>query len=394
LNRTISQTSSRTHVSTTSSTARLPTKSSATKLSTSKSSPTTPSPPPSIPPLDLRPPFPGPHPSHGGIGPPLRPPKVATLRTLPTITDRSQGSDAEEFDGGDDDDRESLHAESFVTASDSIPGDTRDIDAPTDVDITDVELGNPLYQSSQAELASLPSVDTSQSLPSTSESFIRRRWDHDASFGTGVVTFRVKRQWMSLSPGFWAFWLGFFFPPLWLVGGWHFTNFGEQPPRLTFWEFYFNAGYWAGTVCGWRKKAKKEKDPPLPQWVREKQGSESRRARLNDPKRSLRGISFGYPFVPRPIATPRKEGRCAKVFRDVLQVLGKPNRLLDKIGRLKLTEVRGRPESNRRMFDPWIQRCRYAFCYALTLLCLGLFTSSAYLIIYYTRRLSRHHASL
>jgi hypothetical protein len=42
-----------------------------------------------------------------------------------------------------------------------------------------------------------------------------------------------------LTPAFWVFWLGFLFPVLWPVGGWHFTNLGEQPPKSSVWEWYF-----------------------------------------------------------------------------------------------------------------------------------------------------------
>jgi hypothetical protein len=43
----------------------------------------------------------------------------------------------------------------------------------------------------------------------------------------------------SFTPAFWTFWIGFLFPVLWLVGGWHFTNIGEMPPKYTIWEWFF-----------------------------------------------------------------------------------------------------------------------------------------------------------
>jgi len=55
---------------------------------------------------------------------------------------------------------------------------------------------------------------------------------------------------------------------------------------------------------------------------------------------------------------------------------------------VRLVEVRGRPESGRRMFDPWIQRCRYALCYALLLLAVGLCVACAWLIVANTRQMA------
>jgi hypothetical protein len=311
---------------------------------------------------------------------------------MPTITGSSGSEEYIDDEYGEDDDLESLHAESFVTASDAVGvlpapmGDEDIADANSEVDVE------------RSRTMSLPSVQSSQSRPSASESFISRRWERDVPLGSGVVTFRAKRQWISATPAFWAFWFGFVCPCLWLVGGWHFTRFGEQPPRLTFWEYYFNAGFWKEKLCG-GKRRKSLSDGvstvrvvdhhPLPKWVTEKQVSDDGRARLNDPKRSLRGISFGYPFIPRPVQLI-PTGLVAwnvRLARHIVEILQKPNRLFDHFYGVKLKEVRGRPESGRRMFDPWIQRCRYAFCYALVLLCVGLCTASTYLIIYNTRQL-------
>lgn len=314
---------------------------------------------------------------------------------MPTITG-SSGSEGYIDDEYGDDDLESLHAESFVTASDAIGERV----PPTPVCEEDTTDAHSHVDAERSRTTSLPSVHSGQSRPSASESFISRRWDRDAGLGSGVVTFRAKRQWISSTPAFWAFWLGFICPFLWLVGGWHFTRFGEQPPRLTFWEFYFNAGYWKERLCaGKRPKPLPQgasmitvtpaEHHPLPKWVAEKQSSDDGRARLNDPKRSLRGISFGYPFIPRPVQlVPR--GLPAwniRLARRIFGIIQKPNRIFDHFYGVKLKEVRGRPESGRRMFDPWIQRCRYAFCYALVLLCVGLCTACTYLIIYNTRQL-------
>jgi len=137
--------------------------------------------------------------------------------------------------------------------------------------------------------------------------------------------------------------------------------------------------------------------PALPRWVAEKQSSDDGRMRLNDAKRSLKGISFGYPFISRPpyssqgstvsSSTPVPPPPPPSVARKVLMWIEKPNRVLDQLYGVKLREVQGRPESGRRMFDPWIQRCRYAFCWTMLVLAIGLCVACAYLIVVNTRRL-------
>ena len=418
LNRTVSQTSSRTHASTTSSVVPR-----STNTKTSE--------PPSLPQPDLRPPFPGPHPSHTGSGPPLRPPRQPRpghMSGLSTIIGSEEGGSRYTTDD----------VASFVTASsyearDSIVGgateDPEDHDNAEEEEEGeeegDEEMGKltvfrPLPSASGESRAELMSIHSGQShVQSASESFIARRWESDAGYGSGgrVTVLRSKRQvWLDTTPAFWAFWLGFVCPFLWPIGGWHFTHFGEQPPRLTFWEFYFNSRYWKERLLfcvsarkrrkslealeqpihqaremarvSLQRKDKKQNPPPVTRWVAEKQPTEQRRERLNDPKRSMRGISFGYPFIPRPVPVrPRREDWLARALRRLLVIVTAPNRVFDHLYGVKLLEVRGRAESSRRMFDPWIQRCRYAFCYSLILLSIGLCTASAYLIVYNTRQL-------
>ncbi|ESK91696.1 hypothetical protein Moror_10670 [Moniliophthora roreri MCA 2997] len=415
VNRSMSQASHKSSISTTSSVAA----------------------PPVLPPLDLRPPFPGPHPSAEGGGPQLRPKKSVTV--MPTITAGS----SEEYDEGGD-------SESYITATETphtqspsysrvsgsgsrsrsgsgsgsgsgsvTPRARHSVGAGTSTTIPPIAIATTStpnrieYTNTEISMIRSEATVSPGAAPSPSESFIRRRWDRDAPYGNGIVTFRVKRQkwWANATPAFWAFWWGFLCPVLWLIGGWHFTNFGEQPPRLTFWEFYFNMGYWKEKLFGVRRKdakfvgkdeasvlgAEKGKAkapqnnsvPRLTRWVSEKQSSDFRRARLNDPKRSLRGIiSFGYPFVPRPAPISDHDdtifGRLAKLTK---KTLAKPNRCFDQIYGVKLTDVQGKREGARRMFDPWIQRCRYAFCYGMLLLCAGLGTATALLLIVNTRDL-------
>ena len=464
---------------------------------------------PCIPPLDLRPCFPGPHPSSklstDSDVPQLRPPKFTKQgggagHRLSVIRGSVVRSDAEDVLAMDDEegeedeeeeeegagyDVESLHADSFVTATTNSNEDEEEDedDHENDEKPTETAVGS----TAQAKGASLHSTPTHTSqLPSTTispsgsansatgggDSFITRRWDRDAALGLSLslspTKFRERKQHRffnpnssfitNLTPAFWAFWLGFLFPVLWLVGGWHFTNRGEQPPKSTLWEWYFwrmKGGWWRRVFvecqCIRRKKGgggsegfknhkrgdsqqqqqqqqiqiQMQEGPPrriprprtrssnsyshsqlrsgkvfpaLPRWVAEKQSTDDGRMRLNDAKRSLKGISFGYPFISRP-PYPSQQGSTlssssstpplspSSLARKVLVWIERPNRVLDQLYGVKLREVQGRPESGRRMFDPWIQRCRYAFCWMMLVLAIGLCVASAYLIVVNTRRL-------
>lgn len=391
--------------------------------------------------------------------------------------------DIEEADGDDEEyERESLHAESFVTAGTSDAGQH---DAEQGVELatfTPRDGGSwrtPTPPSARAagtpsprptSLTSDPGVPEGASAVGsrTGDSFILRRWDAAAALtasptsptagGPGAPALSAAARWpfrtpspdrgagLARTPAFWAFWLGFVCPMLWLVGGWGLTHAGERPPRASAaaWYLWRPAGGLARAArrvlrcCGSaRRRSRKEKQvargsqdsagsggsagadsgvaiplpgtavagaaqrrrgkrrstdaaaragqvyPALPRWVAEKQRTDDGRMRLNDPKRSLRGISFGYPFVPRPppASRPTREGA-------VWHFLGAPNRALDALYGVRLMEVRGRPESGRRMFDPWIQRCRYALCYALLLLAVGLCVACAWLIVVNTRRMA------
>ncbi|KAF9530551.1 hypothetical protein CPB83DRAFT_850526 [Crepidotus variabilis] len=359
--------------------------------------------------------------------------------------------------------RESLHADSFVTAGASHNGERGQR--------SNVELAPMPGQESLKDKTSAGSMPRStgdsvrteartinqrasiggRGTPgSVGESFIHRRWDRVEGYGNGgplssspETTFKAKKEpnWAirmsSFTPAFWAFWLGFLFPVLWLVGGWHFTNAGEMPPKYTVWEWYFwnrrwrarswfkgkmrnLLGCWKRTT-GRKREARKSVDstlsfgdnlpqqrrqgrrrsskaragkvyPALPRWVAEKQSTDDGRMRLNDPKRSLRGIQFGYPFISRPPTSQASygSGRIAGSRPMFLRILTSPNRLLDQLYGVKLKEVRGRPESGRRMFDPWVQRSRYAFCYGLLLLAAGLCTACVYLISINTKNLHKN----
>ncbi|KAK0460707.1 uncharacterized protein EV420DRAFT_226821 [Desarmillaria tabescens] len=360
LNRTGSQSSSRTHISTTQSET-----------------------PPSIPPLDLRPPFPGPHPSHDGDGPALRPRKSLNFIHMPTIGSEEEGPSGSEYGG--ESDIASLHADSFVTASDSLHERSSSSYDAGPVPFADRDSKPDEFPS----LTTVDSADPPRSPPSASESFIARRWDRFASLYAGPITFETKPSRLSLSPACWAFWLGFLCPFLWLVGGWHFTNFGEQPPRLTFCDFYFNIGYWKVVYfCHGRRREKKGKECVLPRWVEEKSEQSNEVARMNDARRSRRGFLFGYPFVPRPtVPSGRRQGSFRCCWDMGVKTFSKPNWFLDHFYGIRLSEVKGRKETGRRMIDPWIQRCRYAFCYLVVLFFAGLLAGAIYLLVINTKGL-------
>ncbi|KAJ3780745.1 hypothetical protein GGU10DRAFT_368686 [Lentinula aff. detonsa] len=386
------------------------------------------------------------YPSQEGDGStPLRPGKTSGV--LPTIlagsseeyqigneaTESSYGGEDEEMKEDKSEDTESLRSASFVTAGDTSPNQN----SPPNVMVVDygssptqLSLPAPVAQSKSHKIIPVEFTETDVSMirsdgssvqaytrspASASSSFIRRRWDKDAGYAAGSFTLNLKPKhhgfYADATPAFWAFWLGFFFPVLWFVGGWHFTNFGEQPERLTTWEFYFNGAYWRELFCCGRGKLRwhddadvhgsegletrkdkgKEREtppkirhpPPLPRWITEKLSTDVKKARLNDAKRSLRGISFGYPFVPKPVAcspSPNSNATQLSVGR-IISILSRPNRFLDHFHGVRLRDVHGKPEGPRRMFDPWIQRCRYAFCYAMVLFLCGLATAATTLII-------------
>ncbi|KAJ3985532.1 hypothetical protein F5890DRAFT_1409317 [Lentinula detonsa] len=343
------------------------------------------------------------YPSQEGDGStPLRPGKTSGV--LPTIlagsseeyqigneaAESSYGGEEEEMKEDMSEDTESLRSASFVTA---VAQSKSHKIIPVEFTETDVSMIRSDGSSVQVY---------TRSPASASSSFIRRRWDKDAGYAAGSFTLNLKPKhhgfYADATPAFWAFWLGFFFPVLWFVGGWHFTNFGEQPERLTTWEFYFNGAYWRELFCCGRGKLRwhdddkgKEREkppkirhpPPLPRWITEKLSTDVKKARLNDAKRSLRGISFGYPFVPKPVAcspSPNSNATQLSVGR-IISILSRPNRFLDHFHGVRLRDVHGKPEGPRRMFDPWIQRCRYAFCYAMVLFLCGLATAATTLII-------------
>ncbi|KAJ7248555.1 hypothetical protein B0H12DRAFT_1072603 [Mycena haematopus] len=293
--------------------------------------PVIPANPPSLPPLKLFPAFPGPHPSVDGDGPPRRPPRVPTLPVQSSVYSEGARSSTG-----------SLHAESFVTAVDSSP-----IQDGAPLDVQPLELANTTTRSTTSS-----TVHASRSEPSSA---------HLERNGTGVSggssNLRLRRQHFEFAtPAFCAFWLGFFFPPIWWIGGWYFTLFPETPASRTLWQHYVLDTQWfAVLACDRRRRIRRGKHSShpmkpllLPQWVKR-----------SNTTASLKGISYYYPYVSRP--APGEKGHVTTSsappgFRRL-------HKLFDDITRSRLAKVKLDLESPRRIIDPWIQRCRRALCY-------------------------------
>ncbi|KAK7019868.1 hypothetical protein R3P38DRAFT_2536235 [Favolaschia claudopus] len=281
--------------------------------------------PPCLPPLNFAPPFPGPHPSHDGDGPPRRPPRA---RTLPVFSIIESEAGARSSTG-------SLHAESFVTASDSLH-----LQETPPLDVLPPEFTENVTWS--ATTSNAPSVHLER--------------NGTACSGASSSLRLKRRHWEFATPAFCAFWLGFLFPPFWWIGGWYFTFFSERPASRTSWQHYvLDTQWWATLTCRRRNKhtaAQRErplrhvlihgKPPLLPQWVGK-----------NNTAPSLNGISYYYPFVSRERG---HKDLAPSGFRRL-------HRLFDEITRSRLAQVKLNHETPRRMIDPWIERCRRALCY-------------------------------
>ncbi|KAJ7507246.1 hypothetical protein B0H11DRAFT_196556 [Mycena galericulata] len=253
----------------------------------------------------------------------------------------------------------SLHAESFVTANNSLhlPAESE-----TDAHAETASLDYVPFVDGPA--AAGPPSATSSTLPVSQFEMQQQQHLERNNTLNSVGSLRLKRQHFAFAtPAFCAFWLGFLFPPLWWVGGWYFTLFAETPPQRTLWEHYVaDTRWWAVLTCGcgrgcWcgpgrRKKAGGAASPPkpllLPRWVR-----------AHNATASLKGISYYYPFVSRP--APGEPGHVTtgpppRGFRRL-------HRLFDELTHSRLARVKLDRESPRRIIDPWIERCRRALCY-------------------------------
>lgn len=240
LNRSASQTSSRTHGSTSSV------------------------PPPSIPPLDFRPTFSG-----QTCIPPLRNPKPVAVRAMPTIT----GSSDDHIDAYDD--RSSIQAESFKTAE-SLDLSQSEPDIMPAARLSTGRLGE---RGPHAGPSTMPSTDPRFSQASSFTSFFERRWRRSEGFGSGFATATFPkpqgpRFCISATPACWLFWAGFLAPWCWMIGGWYYTIRGQKEPKY-------------GPGGG--------KEFLLPMWVIAKQGLDG--VALTEKEAVSYGVWFSYPFV-------------------------------------------------------------------------------------------------
>ncbi|KAJ7031666.1 hypothetical protein C8F04DRAFT_696892 [Mycena alexandri] len=300
--------------------------------------------PPSLPALNLAPYFPGPHPSQDGNGPLRRPPRALAVPVRSSVY--SEG--ATRSSSG------SLHAESFVTASNSLH-------IPGDPDLTPIPGEHP---------DAIVRSETNSTVPISHSPVHLDRNNTPCS-----ASMRLRRQHFTFAtPAFCAFWLGFLFPPIWWVGGWYFTFFAETPPSRTLWEHYVvDTRWWGVLTCGLTRRKGRSKhamraDPKkpllLPLWVGR-----------NNTRASLKGISYYYPYVSRP--APGEIGHVTTGppplgFRYL-------HEFFDWATGSRLARVKLDWESPRRIIDPWIQRCRRALCYwclALLLLVLAIMSWS------------------
>lgn len=207
---------------------------------------------PSIPPLDLRPHFPGP------LDIPL-PPARAAQRLSTTFTARTDSTLPHEYSGVYDE-ASSLHADSFISARDTTPSPQR------------LARGGHTDPYSRAEQGSIRStIPDSQS---ASSSYVGRRWTASLSFGSDLLLFSKSKAEHSdkgkITAACLLFWIGFVAPWCWMIGGWMLTNAGQT----------------LGEGNGQRIRM-----PTLPFWNSTRKASEGAKGQEGY------GIGRGYPFV-------------------------------------------------------------------------------------------------
>ncbi|KII91741.1 hypothetical protein PLICRDRAFT_38578 [Plicaturopsis crispa FD-325 SS-3] len=311
LNRSISQSSSLSHLSTAS-------------IRTA---------PPVLPAIDLRPQFPGPG-CPPPKTPPLRTPRVAV--TLPVIEGTS--------DEDEDFDTSSNRAESFTTARSSHSPPLGDM-SPPGIDAESVgwdisaEYGAsppvPSYQDechpADEESSILPTPSQSvhdiglaspYSRASTSSSFVDKRWMEGASFGGPPIVLAKKKAWQTRLSGVNAacllFWLGFIAPWCWLIGGWLVNTHGHTQ---------------AAAEGRWRPR-KMKNGSLLPLWS-------AQRLKIGQlPGPMVMGP--GYPFIAPSIES-----------LESTLALGSSTPAAEM-------RVQWRWEPDRRRIDKWVLRCRIA----------------------------------
>ncbi|KZT08190.1 uncharacterized protein LAESUDRAFT_649649 [Laetiporus sulphureus 93-53] len=294
-------------------------------------------PPPSIPPLDLRPNFQ----STLSVAP--RKSRLPAP-TLPTVV----GSPHPAKYSVIYEDNSSVRTSSFITAP-SVHTPTPEPDLPHEVVAQDYAVsvvpsteatpavrtsGLPegLYdadsntqsrrstpdntQNGQLEpLLSPPAMPRPRSPSNDSESYIYNRWLRGVSFGsTRPVLERVKRDRLRFNLACVLFWVGFIGPWCWLIGGWLLSRDGlfTQDEQRAY--------------------------PVLPMWVHKGKERADHADRDKVIVRKHTGVKLCYPLV-----APSAEGLAPSVAGSVLS-----------IGKFKPKNC------TERRVDPWVLRCRYA----------------------------------
>ncbi|CAK5263715.1 unnamed protein product [Mycena citricolor] len=286
--------------------------------------------PPALPPLNFAPYFPGPHPFQEGDGPPRRPPRV--VQTIYSAAANSSTG--------------SLHAESFVTAA------SREAASPKSPERAVVRYSVATSSTLRASRVGSP----------MGEAQLQRGGTMGSNTGNSSLR-RKPRHWFDhVTPAAFLFCLGFLCPPCWWIGGYYVLFFTEVPPQRTLWEHYVTETRWWGDLtCGvWRAnlcrrnrlQRKPEKPLLLPRWVA-----------ANNTSASLTGISYYYPFVSRPAPRLDESGRAPSPQSVFAVVVRRLNAWIDYATFSRFEEVKRARESPLRIIDPWIERCRRAFCY-------------------------------
>jgi hypothetical protein len=372
LNRSLSQASSGTHRTASSS---VPNSAVATH-------------PPTIPPLDLTPAFPGPHRANtleGGVT--LRRDHMSPISFVSSASEFSPhggNSDAQSYktaseamedddfsDPGPEDFSMSLSATAFVDGEPVLGENDSESDEASESDITDelalrlYTLPPPLATCDTTLVASQPSPSRplSQSATSSlsnSSSFIHRRWDRVTTFGTSLSgAFHLPRIEPRWTPACISFWLGFSFPLLWLYGGWYFTVYQET--GMT-WSALVRQEHRGLHVPGGKsKRSSKERNASgntgliLPLWAMHNchpDESMNMSALTEDERRSVQKLYLGYPFVNSHVSLHKSTSN---------NLHPGPFNFLSKVPVVGIDLINSREETNNRKLDPWIWRCRVAF---------------------------------
>lgn len=360
LNRSLSQTSSRTLRSTVS-----------TPISALA---------PSIPPLDFTPAFPGPHPNNS-----VQEDGAQPLRGKPGL---SPGGASFAASIGDSlEDTGSLHADSFMTATEhaeefSVRNSIRnlEIDAlpPSPISVVSVSedpgetsrrsMVKNTYPSSPLRYSQVYNYPEDAIVPIEERSI----WETESPPLRPTPT-RPSYEFLGLTPACWMFWLGFIFPLTWIIGGWYFTIFQETGEdwraviRLPSLPSLPKLQSRRSSIQLPPKAAHKSHDNHvLPLWAKRSWSEETIEHLTPQELQLVQRLWTGYPFIEH-VPTSRPNSVHGRFFR-----------ALKAVTCLRLSLIGSPVLNNRRHLDPWIWRCRVALaffiviCLSVLVVCLAL----------------------